>query len=193
MGGSVLYYILYFHTEATWMERLQKFKPTTLADRTRFVWLWRSGLSARNIAQESGTSVTTVCRWIRRWRREGNVATRPRSGRPRKTEKQRTDSLCSNMHHLAAEKNDQLINWFLQTRVQGFLPWWNKNSSESSLANKCTAPDLVPTDITKHSETHSSSPVRRFECMSSFGLDCPLPVEINICRCMIASSPIYWT
>ncbi|KAK3887596.1 hypothetical protein Pcinc_008300 [Petrolisthes cinctipes] len=41
------------------MERLHKFRPTTLVDRTRFVWLWRNGLSARTIAQQSGTSVTT--------------------------------------------------------------------------------------------------------------------------------------
>lgn len=64
------------------MERRYKFRPTTLSERTWIVWMWQCGLSARLIAQESGTSVTTVCRWIRRWTREGNVNTRPRLGRP---------------------------------------------------------------------------------------------------------------
>lgn len=65
------------------MAHRSKFRPTTLADRARFVWLWKGGLSARAIAEENGTSVTTVCRWITRWNREGHVNTKPRSGRPR--------------------------------------------------------------------------------------------------------------
>lgn len=64
---------------------LQRLHQTTnLADRSRFVWMWSTGMSARAIAQETGASVTTICRWIRRWRREGHINTRPRRGRPRK-------------------------------------------------------------------------------------------------------------
>lgn len=174
------------------MARLHKFKPTTLADRTRFVWLWRSGLSARTIAQESGTSVTTVCRWIKRWRREGTVAKRPRSGRPRKREKQRTDSLCHNTyHHLTAENKYKLLNWFLQTQVQGLLPWRIKHNSESNLPKKYTVSDSVPAEMSMHSETNPSLSIRKFECMSSFGRHCSMPVEIDFCRCMIASSQIH--
>lgn len=60
------------------MERRQKYTPTTLAERARIVWMWVDGVSTRIIAQEMGTSVTTVCRWIRRWQREGEVNTRYR-------------------------------------------------------------------------------------------------------------------
>ncbi|KAK4326019.1 hypothetical protein Pmani_003442 [Petrolisthes manimaculis] len=60
-------------------------QPTTLEDRAKFIWLWVKGNSARNIAKETGTSVTTVYRWIRRWRERGVVENRPRSGRPRIT------------------------------------------------------------------------------------------------------------
>lgn len=64
------------------MESPRLSRPTNLTDRVRFVWMWISGMSARAIAQETGTSVTTVCRWIQRWRQEGNVNTKTRSGRP---------------------------------------------------------------------------------------------------------------
>ncbi|KAK4325097.1 hypothetical protein Pmani_004252 [Petrolisthes manimaculis] len=59
------------------------FRPTEHQDRARFVWLWVSGVTVRDIAINNGTSATTVYRWIRRWQREGNVDTRPRTGRPR--------------------------------------------------------------------------------------------------------------
>lgn len=90
ISGSMLFpinisiYVSHLYREAR-MNRQYRFRPTSLAERARFVWLWQSGLSARAIAQENRTSVTTVFRWIRRWKREGNVYTKPRSGRPRST------------------------------------------------------------------------------------------------------------
>lgn len=57
---------------------------TSRAIRSKFVFLWVGGMSARAIAQNTGTSVTTVCRWITRWRTEGHVENRPKCGRPRK-------------------------------------------------------------------------------------------------------------
>lgn len=59
-------------------------QTTSFADRFRFVWMWSGGMSARAISLETGASVTTICRWIRRWRKEGHVNTRPRKGRPQK-------------------------------------------------------------------------------------------------------------
>lgn len=59
------------------------FRPTEHRDRAMFVWMWVSGVAVRDIAIRNGTSATTVYRWIRRWQREGNVDTRPRTGRPR--------------------------------------------------------------------------------------------------------------
>lgn len=66
------------------MDLTRLHQTTNLADRSRFVWMWSIGMSARSIAQETGASVTTICRWIRRWRKEGHINTRPRRGRPRK-------------------------------------------------------------------------------------------------------------
>lgn len=63
--------------------RQYPFRPTGLDERARFVWMWVEGLSVRMIAQQTGTSVTTVYRWIRRWQQEGHVENKTRSGRPR--------------------------------------------------------------------------------------------------------------
>lgn len=64
------------------MKRVDKFKPTTPAERMRFVWMWRAGFSARAISLKCGTTITTVCRWIRRWINEGHVNSRFREGKP---------------------------------------------------------------------------------------------------------------
>lgn len=74
-------HLLRMWTESSIMKRLHKFQPTTEDERILFVLLWRCGLTARDISQKSGVSVTTVCRWLRRWRYEGSVSTRPRARR----------------------------------------------------------------------------------------------------------------
>lgn len=53
--------------------------PIDVAERKMIVSLWLRGKSFRAIASESGKSLTTVCRWIRRWKQEGNLSTRPRA------------------------------------------------------------------------------------------------------------------
>lgn len=56
---------------------------TPMARRAMIVWLWSRGLPARTIAQEAKTSITTVYRWIRRWKEVGSIATRYHTGRHR--------------------------------------------------------------------------------------------------------------
>lgn len=51
--------------------------PAVLAERTWIVWMWLEGSSARSISQQTGASLSTVYRWVRRWQDEGSVATRP--------------------------------------------------------------------------------------------------------------------
>lgn len=48
-------------------------QPTSLIERSMFVSMWVGGKSAREIARETGVSPSTVCRWINRWKQEGNV------------------------------------------------------------------------------------------------------------------------
>ena len=60
------------------MEMRRKAQPTTPWERVKFVLLWRHGMSLRTIARHTGSSVTTVYRWIRRWQQEGHINTRPR-------------------------------------------------------------------------------------------------------------------
>ena len=55
------------------------FQPTCLAQRRKFVFMWLGGKSIRTVARETGVSPSTVCRWINRWKQEGNVYNKPRS------------------------------------------------------------------------------------------------------------------
>lgn len=66
------------------MELKRSNRTTELSERHKFVRLWMAGSSARAIAQQTGASATTVCRWIRRWKNEGHVSLRQRRGRPKK-------------------------------------------------------------------------------------------------------------
>ncbi|KAK7083238.1 hypothetical protein SK128_001424 [Halocaridina rubra] len=62
-------------------------KPTAYGVRIKIVKMSLEGLPVNTIAKKTGAAVTTVYRWLRRWRLEGNVSTKPRSGRPRITRK----------------------------------------------------------------------------------------------------------
>ena len=59
------------------------FRYTRIQERARIVWMWAYKIPARTIAREIGMSVSSVYKWIQRWRQEGTVNTRPRSRRPR--------------------------------------------------------------------------------------------------------------
>lgn len=55
------------------MQREYRSKPTSQSQRSQFISMWLHGKSARTIARDTGVSPATVCRWINRWRQEGNV------------------------------------------------------------------------------------------------------------------------
>lgn len=65
------------------MERRGPYIRTLKTDRLRMVWMWLAGKSARTISLETGISICTVYRWIRRWREEGSVDSRPYRGKYR--------------------------------------------------------------------------------------------------------------
>ena len=48
-----------------------------IAARRWVVWLWLRGVSAMAISQQTGVSLSTVYRWVRRWHEEGSVEARP--------------------------------------------------------------------------------------------------------------------
>nr|XP_053643775.1 uncharacterized protein LOC128696520 [Cherax quadricarinatus] len=55
------------------MVQRRAFKPTDMDDRLKIVLLWMKGTTVRDIALKTGSSVSTVYRWIKRWQREGNI------------------------------------------------------------------------------------------------------------------------
>lgn len=88
------------------MEKRGSYIRTLKTDRLRMVWMWLEGKSARAISLETGISICTVYRWIRRWREEGNVDIRPYRGKYR----------CNAMSPLLLTSySSQLIKHFLDT------------------------------------------------------------------------------
>lgn len=53
-------------------------RATGVADRAMMVWLWERGTPPTVIARDINTSLTTVYRWIRRWRQDGSVRNKQR-------------------------------------------------------------------------------------------------------------------
>lgn len=87
-----IYFIFMFNRAISMESRAVKYK-VLLADRARIVWMWLSGMSVREISQESGTSVSTVYRWIRRWQKEGSLERRSPPGRPYSISRERYAAL----------------------------------------------------------------------------------------------------
>lgn len=66
------------------MDRWVTNSPTVVAERAKIVRLWLQGATARAISQETGASLSTVYRWVRRWQQEGTVRARAFHKKPRK-------------------------------------------------------------------------------------------------------------
>ncbi|KAK4323263.1 hypothetical protein Pmani_006044 [Petrolisthes manimaculis] len=56
--------------------RISRHKRTLKSDREVIIRMWLEGTSARDISIKTGISVSTIHRWVRRWREEGTVDTR---------------------------------------------------------------------------------------------------------------------
>lgn len=59
------------------MDRRRTNSQQVVAERSKIVLLWMGGTSAKLISKQTGASLSTVYRWIRRWQEEGSVKTRP--------------------------------------------------------------------------------------------------------------------
>lgn len=68
------------------MDNGTSYSPRTLQkERELIVRMWVQGLSPRVIARTTGVSVSTVHRWVRRWREEGTVEMKSQSFNTHKT------------------------------------------------------------------------------------------------------------
>lgn len=74
---------------------------TTLTERVMLVHLWLSGLSYNAIAHQTGICLTTVSRWVTRWRQEGHVNQR-RCGRRHDSTKKQTNILLQDRYETSA-------------------------------------------------------------------------------------------
>lgn len=62
--------------------------PSVISHRATIIGMRKTGLGVMEIAREMGIDRHSVSRWVKRWEEEGNVETRPRSGRPKCTSHQ---------------------------------------------------------------------------------------------------------
>ncbi|KAK3892484.1 hypothetical protein Pcinc_003716 [Petrolisthes cinctipes] len=80
------------------MAETQANAPDVITLRGRIIGMWECGKSSRDIAHMTGVSVRTVNRWINRWREEGSVKTKPRSGRPKVTSRDDVARILDTIH-----------------------------------------------------------------------------------------------
>ncbi|KAK4323252.1 hypothetical protein Pmani_006034 [Petrolisthes manimaculis] len=57
----------------------KRITQTLKSQRQLIIRMWLAGSSARVISRVTGISISTVHRWVRRWRDEGTIETRPYS------------------------------------------------------------------------------------------------------------------
>lgn len=65
----------------TMERRRRRNRQIILSERRLLVEMWLRGLSCNAIARQTRISAPTVCRWINRWKQEGNINRRPRCGK----------------------------------------------------------------------------------------------------------------
>lgn len=58
------------------MTKRTPYNPVAMTERARIVWLWLGGGSVRSISQQTGASLSTVCRWIRRCQGRNSIKLR---------------------------------------------------------------------------------------------------------------------
>ncbi|KAK4323256.1 hypothetical protein Pmani_006038 [Petrolisthes manimaculis] len=59
--------------------RGSRITQTLKSQRQLIIRMWLAGSSARVISHATGISISTVHRWVRRWREEGTIEMRPYS------------------------------------------------------------------------------------------------------------------
>lgn len=136
------------------MVRGNSCRATALSERALMVWQWERGWSPRVIAQQANTSLTTVYKWIRRWRQDGSVKNRPRTGRPRINPRQRVKVIGGvNTHLLPAPSTGVTYD---------LLSYWDHYPSYCHMRQHNLPPLTEHPDInkpvTKHSYVSSSDP-----------------------------------
>ena len=92
----------------------------TFEQRERAIAMLTSGMSARDVARHFQRHESTIRRLLNRFQQTGNVADRPRSGRPRKTTPREDSSLTTlsrRNRFLCSRKLGRLLRNVTDTRV----------------------------------------------------------------------------
>lgn len=95
----------------------------SVASRRWIVWLWLRGASAMAISQQTGVSLSTVYRWVRRWHEEGSVEARPYRRRHIK-------GVCAVESVAQGTVYSPLTSHVSETKLQEPLPSINRGSAD---------------------------------------------------------------
>lgn len=117
-----------------------KRRLTVPEDRVRFVTLWMCGISARDIAENTGASVTTVYRWVRRWQDEGTLETRWSVRRPGGQPMSQDEAWMFAVDEANKSRYlHYLMKPLVQRRLESWIPQYPWPSAEPS-CRKATGP-----------------------------------------------------
>lgn len=91
------------------MTKHTPYNPVAMTERVRIVWLWLGGASVRAISQQTGASLSTVYRWIRRCHGRNSIKFRQELLRRKKNAwwkevKFTTPSSCDILQRFSCEK-----------------------------------------------------------------------------------------
>ena len=91
----------------------------TFEQRERSIGILTDGMSARDVARHSRRQESTISRLLNRFQQTGNVADRPRSGRPRKNTPREDRFLTSSQRNrfLSSRKLGRLLRYVTGTRL----------------------------------------------------------------------------
>lgn len=93
-----------------------------ITQRGRIVGMWEGGMPTSHIATQTGLSVRTVQRWIKRWQDEESLLNKPKSGRKRVTtpeEDARILNTVANRSQISAVRVTRELHLNCHPRQQG--------------------------------------------------------------------------
>ena len=91
---------------------------SAIARRIAIVQMWQKGIPIRNISNRTGSSVTTVYRWVRRWQEQGTVEAKPYRRKPRAMHWQREVIMAPIFHRHVKNRNTRSENMNLVENLQ---------------------------------------------------------------------------
>lgn len=131
------------------MKRPFLINPVKISSRTKIVFLWLQGMSARNISSAMNISVSTVYRWISRWYDEGSMLSRTSRRRQRTPRFENTKALVP-IRLQSIKLPDSFVAYFLHYHQQMSLAnFYHNNLYKNCVPNEYFIIDKIRAKVMK--------------------------------------------